>query len=240
MGSKLFYRDTRNVELTAAGESIYNYFRSILEFYLAAKQEAAFFNEGKGGTLKISSPYYWTGDFVEPVIEKFAEKNSSGEPIIFSCQPPEGLKDMIERRSDIFVNVWIDSLDENIRRIPFATESLCVVMCNDHPLAGHSELSLTDLYSCDFVFQVNKDPVSSDFTAFSLNLLAKHGVYPKKIHYTQQVDTAGLTMHKTGGILMTTYCVRHMNRQYLKVIPLTDKDCNIPSACIIEPIMKII
>ena len=43
---------------------------------------------------------------------------------------------------------------------------------------------------------------------------------------TQQVDTLGPAIRSCDGVALMPYGVRHMDRSYLRVVPIADKECS--------------
>lgn len=226
MGVKLFVRDTRNVRLTSSGQAVYEYFKEILEKYGQAKEQAALLASGKIGALKISSPYYWTEDFTEPIVKHFAQKHPQCKIQIISCQPAEGYQQMYERQSDLVLSLDIQEIDDNIRRFEFAYEKMAIVMSTAHFFAHRASIKLEELKNITLILLEG----SHAFNDYILSSLGKRQIKPQMIVYTQQVDTIGLTIQQTGGVSIVPYGVRHMDRSYIKTIPLEDSDC-IMSMC---------
>ena len=227
VGAKLLVRDTRNVRLTSAGEAVYKHFCDILFSFKEAKDQAVSLSTGKVGILKVSSPYYWTEDFTEPIVLQMLQEYPKCDIRVISCQPHEGMQDILEGRSDVLISYYVDNLYSSIRRVAFAKEKLSVVLHITHPLAQHACIKMEDLKNNSFIFTKSDDDETKHATMYILKLLEARGIKPKHMHYTQQVDTVGMTIKSTGGISILPYCVRHMNRSYIKVIPLEDTDCEI-------------
>lgn len=228
MGTKLFARTTRSVALTPAGKAVYEEFRQMLQSFHAAREAADYLSTGKTGILKISSPYYWTEDFTEPVVRRFLAQYPMCEVRIGSCQPVDGLRDMREGESDLAIGVSLSDIESDIRRVPFASERLSVVCLREHPLTAVQSLSLEAVRGNALVSLGLGTKDFEGYNAFLLRLLAARGIHPHGLIYTQQIDTLGLTLQKTGGVAIMPYGVRHMDRSYLSFIPLEDEDCVMP------------
>lgn len=225
MGAKLFDRTTRNVELTPAGEAVRDQFQVIVQSYQLAREQAELLSTGKSGVLVLNSPYYWTEDFVEPVVLEFEEEYPEVDMRIRSVQPVDGIDDMLEGEGDLAITMQKAEIAPNVRRVPFARERLAVALRDDHPFADRSSLKLEELRGEEFVAMELDTSDFGNYNTFLLDLLASRGIYPGHLRYTQQVDTMGLTIRKGGGVCIVPYGVRHMDRSYLRVIPLEDEDC---------------
>lgn len=228
MGAKLLERTTRSVAVTPAGKAVYDSFQEMLRSYSIAREKVSDLSAGRSGALKISSPYYWTEDHTEPVVERFLEEIPLCDVKLFSCQPQDGLIDIEEHRTDILISTPFSDLNDSIRRVFFKTEPLAVVCRTDHPLAGRTSMKLEEIRDDSIISLDFRHSVFEDYNAMVLSLLEKRNIYPTDFTYTQQVDTVGLSLRKHGGVSIVPYGVRHMDRAYLSVIPLEDEDCMIP------------
>ena len=228
MGTNLLIRNTRNVKLTPAGTAVYDSFRKILSTFLDAKEQASFLSSGKKGVIKISSPYYWTEDHTEPLIQRFQKAHPYCDIHLISCQPDEGMQELYKGRSDICINIYsplfTPELPNNVRYIPFAREKFGVLLNADHPLAKRKSIKLKELKNETFVLIRGRDKHNN----FILGLLEKRGIEPACLKYTQQIDTVGMTIKLNGGVSIMPYGTRHMDRSYIKVVSLEDKDCDLP------------
>lgn len=230
LGGKLFLRDTRHVSLTPAGHAAYFSLKKMLCTYMAVQEQTSALSSGMKGILRISSPYYWTEDFTEPIIEYFAKNNPDAAIQIFSCQAQDGLQDLMTGRSDLFLYLRIAKVDSTIRFFPYRKERFSVCCLKDDPLAAYDSLELEQIgkrpiTSVRIPEEHNKHLYFSSYNDFLIECLAKRNIYPEKILFTQQVDTIGLSLRKNGGVSILPYGIRHMDRSYLKFIPLKDKDC---------------
>lgn len=234
MGAKLFTRSTRSVALTDAGQAVYESFCGILSEYGRAKERAALLSTGKTGSLTLSIPYYWTEDFIEPLIKRFSVTNPQCETQVVSCQPVEGWNTMLHGQSDITLTARYSKLmDDAIRYVDIATERLCVVLHESDPFAGRTSLRIEELGDREQVFLGQKGLEIAN-RGLSERLTA-HGVHPPKIYYTEQIETLGMTISATGGVSIMPYGVRHMNRSYLRFIPLENEDAFVPmSLCYLK------
>jgi len=223
MGTQLFVRNSRSVKLTAAGKAVYEHFCKVLSSYKEAKNQAELFSSGKTGVLKIHSPYYCTEDFTEPLVLNFLKKHPACDIQVISCQPNEGMRDMQKGLCDILISSYVGEITDSIRRVPFAIEKLGVVLDVNHPLAQRNSVKLEELKNDCFIFLNNHE----GFSDMILGLLKKRGIKPQP-KYTQQIDTLGMTIKQIGGVGIMPFCVRHMDRSYIKVVLLEDDDCELP------------
>lgn len=126
------------------------------------------------------------------------------------------------------MSVTISDIAPEIRRVPYAAERLGVALLADHPLAGAQTLLLKEICGNTLVSLGLGTKDFEDYNAYLLRLLAKRNIHPQRLVYTQQIDTLGLTLQQAGGVAIMPYGTRHMDRSYLRFIPLEDADCVLP------------
>ena len=231
MGTLLFLRNTKTVSLTPAGKEVYDSFLLIIDSYEKTKKHIALSSIGKTGSLRISDPYYWSEDYVDPIVLHFKRLYPQIKLSIKSCQPSEGVFMVQDYQSDIALSVFLDKTHHNLNRFDFAIERLCVVLSIKHPMANLPYIKLEDLKDQDFIFlsanTLDITEGNSLYNNFIFNLISKRNFKPRRIIYSQQVDTLGITILETGGISIMPYGLRKMKREYIRTIPLEEPDCKI-------------
>jgi len=221
IGAKLLIRDKQKVSVTPSGQIIYELSKNILKNLDIAIEEVSRLSSGQIGSLKIYSPYYWTEEFMEPILLKFRENYPNIDVNLVSCQPQSGYHALLNRQSDISLLMREpDFKSEDVRFYDFALEKLAVVMSARHPLAERASVKLEEIASETMIFTSGKG-----FMELVLDLLATRNIKPETMVFTQQVDTIGLAIKETGGVSIMPYNVRRMNRDYIRVIPLEEEDC---------------
>lgn len=228
LGGKLLERDTHSVRLTPAGNRAADMFQRILDSYEDLKNDVAALSAGSEGVLKIGSPYYWTEDFTEGAASRFMDEYPACTLEIRSCQVTDGFQDLLDRRTDVFVTAATENIADEVRRVAFAEDRLCVVCLASSPYADRSSMRLADLKGVRIVSSDVESGAMSGFNGALLDLLGKNGVEIEDFVYTEQVDTLGLTIRRTGAVAIMPWCVRHMDRSYLRFIPLDDEECTLP------------
>lgn len=228
MGAKLFERDTRNVQLTPAGEAVQRQFKSMMRCYELAKEQAGALAEGRTGAITLMSPYYSTAKYTEPVVARFKEQHPGCDVFISPCQPVEGLQNMFDGKSDLALSASMVSIDQSVRCVPYATERLAAVLLASHPLSDRKSIQVEELKDETFVaYEMAENDVGDVTHSFISEIMAKHGIRPKNVVGTQQIDTLGMTMRSCGGVSIMPYETSHMDRSYLRFIPLEDEDCTV-------------
>lgn len=99
LGVRLFERLTHGVTVTEAGEVAITGFRTAVAAYDRARDEALKTARGVKGSLVISSPYYWTEKYTEPILRALAKALPGCDARLISCQPIEGFEQMVSERA---------------------------------------------------------------------------------------------------------------------------------------------
>lgn len=230
MGSRLFVRDTRNVCLTPAGEVAYSAFKEILRQYDVASERVALLSAGQAGLLRISSPYYWTADYTEPIVHRFCEEFPQCSVKIHSCQPSAGFASLSSGKTDLLLTVCISEfktgMSDDLRVFDFSREMLAAMIPTEHPCAGLQSVKPEAFNNEAFVFI--EESIYKSLNDSVLGLLARHNTIPSARIYTQQIDTLAYTIRKTGGVSIIPYGVRHMDRDYVSFVPIDSDDFAYP------------
>ncbi len=226
IGAKLFLRDTRNVSMTLAGQEVYSAFTEILDKYQLSREKAQLLSSGQSGSLIISSPYYWTADYTEPVVERLSAQYPVCQIKILPCEPPDGLANVVSGQSDTVLMMQIGAqMDVSLRQSVFTSERLAVVMSAENFSSAPKSILMEDLVCETYVSLGGNYDI---YYPALFSIFEKYNFHPKQIVYAQSIETLGLSIRNTGGISILPYCVRHMNRDYLLTIPLEGDDFVVP------------
>lgn len=225
LGIQLFDRTTHGVSITPEGVEVIGHFRHSVTSYdraVAASRQAPL-------GLVLESPYYWTGDYTEPLLDAFSQELPHCEVLVQSCQPAEGVLKVLDGTADAAIDCT-EYGGRALSRQPFATERLVAFVADDSPLANHQSISLSELASHGIVV-INDDEgyyCAPDGSNTTLALFTSHGLTPAKVAEAQQVDLLARTIRESGGAAVTVSGVRHTDRSYIRVIPLRDDLPDLP------------
>lgn len=128
MGATLMERTTRKVSLTPAGKTVYEAFRYMLEIYSQTQEKAHELSAQSRGRLVVNSPYYWTGDFTEPLIRLFQAQYPECEITIQSCQPIDGFDGLKKGLCDIFISMEMPGVSPIMNKIAISREEVRAFM----------------------------------------------------------------------------------------------------------------
>ncbi|SKB24777.1 DNA-binding transcriptional regulator, LysR family [Acetoanaerobium noterae] len=208
---RLFERSTREVKLTPSGEVVYEAFRSILNLYETARWQAKSLAVNPIENIIINSPYYWTGDYTEPLINRFVEDYPSCNVSVNSCQPIDGLMGLENGECDIFISMEMKDISTLISGVPFAKEELHVFMDNEHCYTQKKVISLNDFNNQPYIYMKGFDRWKREY----LQGMDQKLIFPSIVECCEQIDIIGLTLKQTKGLCILPYSVKYMNRSYL-------------------------
>jgi len=150
VGSKLFYRQSRGVELTPAGEAFLYHARRILDDISRLDADISDFSDGVRGHVRIHSN--------TSAIIAFLPQDLSA----FSLEHPQIKIDLQERTSnEVIAAVQDGHADigvfaghvpaEGLEIFPYKSDQLMLVIPQDHLIANRQTVSLQEVIGMDFV-----------------------------------------------------------------------------------------
>lgn len=150
IGSKLFYRQPRGVELTPAGQAFLYHARRILDDISRLDADISDFSEGIKGHVRIHSN--------TSAVIAFLPQNLSA----FSLEHPQIKIDLQERTSNEVITAVQDGQAdigifaghvpaEGLETYPYKSDQLMLVLPLDHPMASRETVSLQEVIGLDFV-----------------------------------------------------------------------------------------
>jgi DNA-binding transcriptional LysR family regulator len=150
LGVELFKRTKRRVTLTHAGEVFLRDAQSILAKAAEGIERARCASRGAVGTLGISYLTSMTNDFFTSVVREFRSQFPDVALSFYDLVPAAILNAVTERAADVGLLRGTFISDE-LAIEDLGSEPLVVAMSKDHPLAGKTTLSGSDLAKESFV-----------------------------------------------------------------------------------------
>jgi len=221
-GAKLFNRNNRSVQLTAAGHQLLSYSRAILLQVEQAADRAARLHRGEEGELRIgftsSAPFTAV---VSDALFRFRQRWPQVHIHMQEINTRQQLAPLHDGRLDLGV-MRNTPLPADLRHQLLLSEPLYAVVHKAHPLADADKISVTDLASEPFVFF---DPQGG--TALYSDILALLHRYHIKPYITQEVGEAMtiLGLVATGlGVSILPASFRRARLADLVWLPLMEED----------------
>ena len=145
LGVKLFERTSRRVELTAAGSSLLEEARLILERIEAAREQARRLSSGISGSLNLGAVSPALDTFLPALIQKFLKEHPQIRISLYELRSQEQLEWLRSGRLDVgFVRLSDDDLAGLSHRV-ILRQSYCLALPKTHPLARRKVVPLPAL-----------------------------------------------------------------------------------------------
>ena len=145
VGSELFVRTTRKVELTPAGELLLEDAREIVRRADEALAKLAALARGQRGVLRVGFLGHGAGEASTEILRRFAAEFPSFEVDLVESRTLEGAQGQVVERDTDAAFVWLPILHEELEVEPIASERKLVAMHPEHPLSSKRAIDPDDL-----------------------------------------------------------------------------------------------
>lgn len=234
LGLELFYRNKRNVNLTAAGQVFFTEACRIISILDNAKKSASLVNAKPTGLLKVG--YYGPADkfflpkwiknfqstYPDISLELFKQSNENMIEVLTN-----GEVDLLLRLSNALLINQINSKIsyKSICKLP--SDSLCAVVYSSHLLAKKKLVHFSDFKNENLVFFDNKsNPLS---VSLLLNECRDAGFSPTIISESSSAETLLLLVEAEAGITILPQCYKSHATENVCFIKLGDKVAHPPT-----------
>lgn len=220
VGAKLLERTTRRVRLTAAGEVFRTHARSVLEALDTAKHDAARADSGHIGHLAVGFTGSVTYELLPRIVRHFRDV-SPGVTLDLQGElfTPEQARRIADGRLDVgILRPPTTSPDLEVRSL--RSEPLVALLPEDHPLAHHSQVELSELADEDFVSYPSRWQSVLDRTIREACWDA--GFQPRIVQEVHETFTLVCLVAAGLGVALVPESVRHLHVTGVAYRPLTD------------------
>ncbi|WP_445477445.1 LysR family transcriptional regulator [Lysinibacillus irui] len=209
LGTKLFHRKGRNIELSAAGQIMLKHVNKVFIELENAKMDIQSLDEINARTVKIaiSNTRFLVG-LISQYINDF---------------PHAKIQQGIETRDEIRTNLKRGDIDLGIAGPPIIDEEIetCVLVAEDvvlvlpsnHPFAGQSEVSLAKFANESFISLAN----NAEYSRFTTSLCERAGFMPIKNYEVDSTLLAEIIQLEQGVALLPISVCRKFNLHYVKI-----------------------
>ena len=209
IGVKLFSRDKHNVMLTSEGAVVAKEFQELIEKYDAVITNVSADSSDAIGKLRIGMLYYAITEYMAPIIKLFKNNFPNIELAVSSFQPHQAMQALLADGIDIGQVLHCNSpAYEQIRFHHIGREKLALLVSSKHPLANRTSVDLNDFSQDTFVLMA----AETDFSDYTLALMAKNKLKISNTVYTEQVDTLPFTLQETGSGNSARTCRKYEKR----------------------------
>jgi DNA-binding transcriptional LysR family regulator len=212
IGSKLFMRSNRNVQLTAAGTVLLEEVKSILEHADEAKRAAQRAARGEVGILRIGFIAPATAPILPSLVQTYRQRYPEVELQLHHMNPDEQLAAFGEGRLDLgFSRPLLPEQRAYFEDEMIYSDYLVAVLPPKHPLAKERKIQLQKLAFEPFVlFKREGSPVLFDEV---VALCRRGGFSPNVRHETDLMTTVFLLVESGLGVSLVPSCARGLEKQ---------------------------
>lgn len=131
LGTKLFYRESNGLILTADGKKLYNYIDKSYNYLLAGEKAIKESNNMDVGTIVIGAPAHIASFYLLEYIEKYRKIHPNVFFRIINGTTAELLKGLEEHRIDFIIDSSpINFVNKDIKVIPLTSFDTCFITAN--------------------------------------------------------------------------------------------------------------
>lgn len=196
LGVQLFRRTTRGMELTAAGEELLRYARSIRTLVTQAEEQTRRAGLGQAGRLDIGVYGSAVFGLVPQLLSAFRRQHPDVELVLHHAQTPAQLPALRQGRVMlVFERLLPEEPDIEIELV--AREPLLLAMPESHPLARRSAVDVALLRGERLI--IGSSPSAA---ATAMELCRAHGFEPRFAPPASDVVTATLLAATGAGVTL--------------------------------------
>jgi DNA-binding transcriptional LysR family regulator len=214
-GTRLFYRSTRNVELTAEGRVFSLVANRLLNDFEQAFTELQDHVQRRKGRLTIAALPSVAGGALPPVIASFREQYP-GIDVILRDVTSDSCLDLVRNRQADFALTAARTPGPDLTSEPLITDRFHLICRDDHPLASRRTLALRDIVALPLIKFDHHSSVRQHLDV----ALYPHSP-PTVMEVYNPVTAAGLIASGIGVTLVPTLAVFQFQLPRLVAIPVS-------------------
>ncbi|MFF0160673.1 LysR family transcriptional regulator [Streptomyces sp. NPDC005263] len=223
LGTTLFQRSTRHVELTEAGRQLVGYARSILAEVERAQQQMTQLATGLAGRVSIGFVGTATYDIL-PRIARTVRAQLPGISLELRGEllNPELVDGLLGGTYDLALLRTGTPMDAALTVTPLRSERLMAVLPTGHPLAGRDEIALAALADEPFVVHPSRD--RSSMHGRVLAACARAGFRPSTLIEVGETATLVVLVAAGNAVALVPESLRSLRLDGVTYLPLTETE----------------
>ncbi|MER2191800.1 MAG: LysR family transcriptional regulator [Solibacillus sp.] len=219
LGVPLFYRSSKQLELTDAGQAVLVNAQQVLASFHNLRSELTDLMNLQKGQIRIGIPPIVGAEFFSKLISHYKERYPYIE-IQLTEVGTKRIRQYIEAGQLDIGLVCNTSTYEQLETIRFITDPLQLIVHQDHPLAKKSAVELTDLQAESFIIY-RKDFILYDKV---IEECSKNGFFPTIACETTQKDLfIEMVQAKVGIALLPQKIAEKIPYPSIKCIPFKEE-----------------
>ncbi len=217
----LFERKPRGIELTTAGEVLYEEAKNILALVEQAARRTRQAEEGQLGRLDVGifgSAIYGA---VPAIIREFRSTHPGVEIILHNLDRPGQIKALRERRLTVGFNRFFGD-ESGLSWEKVHSERMNLAVYLEHRFAGKEAITLAEIGREPLVLYPRK--VRPSFIDYVQKLFLEEGITPNIAHEVDDVTTALALVSSGMGLSLVTQSACNLRLPNVGFIPLNHHD----------------
>lgn len=220
LGVPLFYRSSKRLELTDAGQAVLINSMQVLEAFQNMRSELTDLMQLKKGQIRIGIPPIVGAEFFSKLISVYKEQHPYIEILLTEVGTKRIREEIETGELDIGLVCSVTSTNENLETIRFLKDPLQLIVHESHRLAGQKTIAMSDLTNEAFIIY------RKDFILFDriIEECKNHGFYPTIACETTQKDLfIEMVQAKLGIALLPQKIAEKIPYNSIKRIPFEEQ-----------------
>jgi DNA-binding transcriptional LysR family regulator len=229
VGAPLFTRNSRGVQLTAAGQAFVPAARALLAQASAAAREARDVAEGQSGQLQIGFAGTMLYCGLPQILSRFQLSHPRLRLVLRELSSTEQLSELLRDRLDVgFVHT--PRVPPGFEQILVASQPLVACLPENHPMARAPSLRLQDLQGQSLV--VVSRTVSPDYHERILQCCEHAGWMPQVVHELRHWLSVVSLVSQGQGAALVPQALQQSALAGAVFVPLQDVDVRYDTRCL--------
>jgi DNA-binding transcriptional LysR family regulator len=229
VGAQLFTRNSRGVQLTAAGQAFVPAARALLAQAGAAAREARDVAEGQSGQLQIGFAGTMLYCGLPQILSRFQASHPRLRLVLRELSSTEQLSELLRDRLDVgFVHT--PRVPPGFEHILVTSQPLVACLPARHPLAGAASLRLAQLQGQELV--VVSRTVSPDYHERILQCCEHAGWLPQVVHELRHWLSVVSLVSQGQGAALVPQALAQSAMAGAVFVPLQDVDVRYDTRCL--------
>ena len=218
LGTKLFHRTTRKVELTGAGLHLLKESKGLLIQLEKMEKEVKSIGKLKAGVLNVGLQYGALHSDLPRLISSYNDEFSGVKTVLSAIETNNIKHDLKTGKMDIIISVDRE-VDDEIERIELTQQELGFLVSRTHPLANLKSAKLKDLKGSTLIFHGRHDRLGfqKDFAE-----LLKTSRIPVEVYYKKAHESCGTLAVSGKGVLLSTKRLARLHGANVSFVPFAD------------------
>ena len=217
IGTPLFYRSNKKMQLSKTGEIFLKYSENFLENIDSLKRELIYDTPENFGDINFSIQGYTSYFWFPQILKEFQLKYPNVDIHINTHSLTKPLTLLMEKRIDYAITI-LKTEDKNFSYYPLFEDEIVVVLSKKHHLANHNHLDFDLLKNENIISHSTKSEIK---TTFESVFGVQNFKYQKHIHVPLTLAILEMLKENLGVSILSKWAVsQYLNNNFIKAIKL--------------------